>query len=78
MGRIITNTATENPETKFQVNTRDKDKQTDTASVAELDFADLHILFEKQYEQLLNDTSDEMAKRTQRVLELSSIVYQNS
>jgi len=47
------------------------------AGVGEPDFAELHTLFQIDYEQFLKDTSNEIEKRTQRLLELKSILYED-
>ncbi len=86
MSRILTNTTSENLQTKFHLNqgadlVNAKDiknvKEAGPASAREPDFAELHSLFQIQYEQFLTDTSDEIAKRAQRLSELESIVYGN-
>ncbi len=81
MARIITNTTAGNLQTKSRstdgVNAKDA-KAFGPALVREPDFAELHALFEIQYKQFLSDTSDEIAKRAQRLLELESIVYGKS
>jgi len=48
------------------------------ADTQELDFFELHALFETEYQQFLTDTSDEIAKRTQKLSELKSFIYKNS
>ncbi len=87
MARILTNTTSENLQTKFHLNYQGADlvnakdiknvKEAGSASAREPDFAELHSLFQIQYEQFLTDTSDEIAKRAQRLSELESIVYGN-
>ncbi len=91
MTLILTNKTSKNLPTGFQrfhlenqgVNLGSiKDAKTtneiDSADGTEQDFVQLHMLFKIQYEQFLTDTSDEIAKRTQRLSELKSIVYGNS
>ena len=48
------------------------------ANTRELDFFELHALFETEYQQFLTDTSDEIAKRAQKLSELKSFIYKNS
>ena len=79
MGRIITNMATKNVDTKpLLIMEGEDDLEADGDVAAEPDFAELHALFEIQYEQLLTDTSDEIAKRSQKLLEFPSLVPRDS
>jgi hypothetical protein len=48
------------------------------ANTRELDFFELHALFETEYQEFLTDTSDEIAKRARRLSELESFVFGNS
>ena len=84
MAQIILNTTAENLQTKHHFKNKNADlgaakktKEFGPAIGREPDFAELHALFEIQYKQFLTDTSDEIAKRAQRLLELESIVYGN-
>ena len=81
MAQIITNITIENLQSKFHFDNQTADledvKETGSAIARELDFAELHALYEIQYEQFLTDTSHEISKCEQRLLELESIVYGN-
>ena len=78
MTRIITNTAG-NTRTKFYLNGQSVDFtkviEAGSVNVKEPDFADLHALYEIEYEKFITDTSVEIKKRTQKLLELESIVF---
>jgi hypothetical protein len=74
MARIINNTTVENLKIKSPFNKQNV-KEFGLVTNKEPDFAELHALFEIQYKQFLTDTSDEIAKRAQRLLELESIVH---
>ena len=84
MAKITPNTTAEH----LQIKSHFKNKNADPGEVKKVkdfgpaigrepDFAELHALFEIQYKQFITDTSDEIAKRAQRLLELESIVYGN-
>jgi hypothetical protein len=85
MAQINTKTTAENLHISFQFNEQGTDldqvkdikvmQEAGPAIVREPDFAELHALFEIQYEQFLMDTSNEIAKHAQRLLGLESIVY---
>ena len=84
MARIITDITKENLQSKFHFDNQTADledikdvKETGSAIARESDFAELHALYEIQYEQFLTDTSHEISKCAQRLLELESIVYGN-
>jgi reverse gyrase len=81
MERIITNITIENLQSKFHFDNQTADledvKETGSAIAREPDFAELHALYEIQYEQFLTDTSHEISKCAQRLSELESIVYGN-
>ncbi len=87
MAQIITNITIENLQSKFHFDNQTayledvKDfkaiKENGSAIAREPDFAELHALYEIQYEQFLTDTSHEISKCEQRLLELESIVYGN-
>jgi len=81
MAQIITNTTIENLQSKFHFDNQTTDledvKETGSAIAGEPGFAELHALYEIQYEQFLTDTSHEISKRAQRLSELKSIVYGN-
>jgi len=79
MGRIIANMAAENIDTKpLPIIEGEDELEADADLATELDFAELHALFEIQYKQLLTDTSDEIAKRAKKLLDSPSQVYWNS
>jgi len=48
-----------------------------SANVREPSFADLHALYEIEYEKFIIDTRVEIKKRAQKLLELESIVFGN-
>ena len=85
--RILTNTTSDNLQTKFHLNNQGAGlgnardiknvNEVRVASVREPNFAELYALFEIQYEQFLTDTSNEITKCAQRLSELKSIVYGN-
>jgi hypothetical protein len=87
MARIVTNTTSKNLPTKSYLNNQGADlgnagdiknvNDVSRAGVREPDFAELHALFEIDYEQFIKDTSDEIEKRTQRIMELKLILYGN-
>jgi hypothetical protein len=84
MAQFITNTTIENLQSKFQSDNQTTDledikdvKETGSAIAREPDFAELHALYEIQYEQFLTDTSHDISKYAQRLLELESIVSGN-
>jgi hypothetical protein len=84
MERIITDTTKENLQSKFHFDNKTADledindvKETGSAITREPDVVELHALYENEYEQFLTDTSHEISKCTQRLLELESIVYGN-
>jgi hypothetical protein len=87
MARIITNITIENLQSKFYFDNQTADledvkdlkdvKETGPAMASELDFAELHALYEIEYKQFLTDTSHEISKCAQRLLELESIVFGN-
>lgn len=63
MAQIITNMAIED----LKIVGKDVE-EGDVANVEEEDFAALHALFESEYQQLLKDIDDEIAKRSQKQL----------
>ena len=81
MAQIITNITIENLQSKFHFDNQTADiedvKETGSAIAREPGFAELHALYEIQYEQFLTETSHEISKCAQRLLELESIVYGN-
>lgn len=81
MSRIITNRTKENLQSKFYFDNQTADledvKETGPAIARELDFAELHALYEIEYKQFLTDASHEISKCAQRLLELESFVYGN-
>ena len=88
MSQIMSNLTVKDFQKKISFNNRDtgfgdvKDieniKGLKPADMQELDFFELHALFETEYQQFLTDTSDEIAKRTQKLSELKSFIYKNS
>ncbi len=81
MARIITNITIENLQSKFYFDNQTADlkdvKETGPSMARELDFVDLHALYEIEYKQFLTDASHEISKCAQRFLELESFVYGN-
>ena len=88
MERFINLTTKENLHSKFYFANQTADiediediedikdvKEVGPAIAREPDFVQLHALYEIEYEQFLMDTNHEIAKYTQRLLELESIVY---
>ncbi len=83
MARIIRDLNIENLQSKSHFDTQtpdieDKDgKESRSAIAKEPDVVELHALYEVEYEQFLTDTSHEISKCAQRLLELESIVFGN-
>jgi len=67
MTRILTNTT---QGADFAIVT-----EAGAANVKEPGFADLHALYEVEYEKFITDISVEIEQRTQKLLELKSIVF---
>ena len=79
MGQISINGTTQNPQKSFHFDPPGAELEAPgQARRREPDFAELHDSFEIQYQQFLTDTSHEIAKSAQRLLELNSIIYGDS
>jgi hypothetical protein len=84
MARIITDLTIENLQSKFHFDNQTPDiedvkdvKESGSVITREPDVAELHALYEIEYEQFLTDTSHEISKCAQKLLELESIVFGN-
>lgn len=75
MEQILTSTPSGHLRIKSQANKAGKGfKDTDTAIVVDSDFEEYYALLETEYEQLLIDINDEIAKRTQKMEEMQKLL----
>ena len=73
-GQTLTSAFSEHLRIKSQANKAGKGfKVTDTAIVVASDFEKYCALLETEYEQLLSDINDEIAKQTQKVEEMQTL-----
>ena len=76
MEQIITRAPLESLWIRSQANKAGKGlfEDTDTTIVIDSDFEEYHALLETEYQQLLSDINDEIAKRTQKVEEMQNLL----